>query len=360
VVLEALDLNSVLEQMGTAQNRLNIVILDACRNNPFARSFRSYSQGLAQVNAPAGTFIAYATAPGQTASDGKGQNGLYTQELLANMRAPGLPIEEVFKRVRVQVKQQSNGLQIPWDASSLEGSFYFVPGAATAGAQPPPVTSQPPVNTQPAYTQPTTATPAPTAARSTVNLNLIESNFQSNLLDEVIKDGESFLASQPDHGRVNLRVGQSYFLKNRYSEAVPYLERAFVAGESIILPLKRHRKSLGIYDALENGVISVTAAGLQMQFGDDTYALPFAQIERLEAQSDPVRGVLMYLKGAVTNKKGKTENKDYKLFAPTAGIVQMRDNAGNPIPVAVCQACESWTTEVVKFINRSRTATPAK
>ncbi|MBA3356119.1 MAG: caspase family protein [Pyrinomonadaceae bacterium] len=83
VVLEALDLSSVLEQMGQAQNRLNIVILDACRNNPFARSFRSYSQGLAQVNAPAGTFIAYATAPGQTASDGKGQNGLYTQELMA-------------------------------------------------------------------------------------------------------------------------------------------------------------------------------------------------------------------------------------------------------------------------------------
>jgi uncharacterized caspase-like protein len=72
VVLEALDLNSVLEQMGMAQNRLNIVILDACRNNPFTRSFRSGAQGLAQVNAPAGTFIAYATAPGQTASDGKG------------------------------------------------------------------------------------------------------------------------------------------------------------------------------------------------------------------------------------------------------------------------------------------------
>src|SRR5215213_9642289 len=155
VVLEALDLNSVLEQMGMAQNRLNIVILDACRNNPFTRSFRSGSQGLAQVNAPAGTFIAYATAPGQTASDGKGQNGLYTQELIANLRAPGLPIEEVFKRVRVQVKQKSNGVQIPWDASSLEGSFFFVPGAGGA-ATPPSVAgaTQPPVYTQPAVSQP--------------------------------------------------------------------------------------------------------------------------------------------------------------------------------------------------------------
>jgi hypothetical protein len=353
VVLEALDLNNVLEQMGMAQNRLNIVILDACRNNPFTRSFRSGAQGLAQVNAPAGTFIAYATAPGQTASDGKGQNGLYTQELLANLRTPGLPIEEVFKRVRVQVKQQSGGVQIPWDASSLEGSFYFVPGApgAATAAAAPPVTA-PPVYTQPAAP----VSSAPTATRSTVSLELIESNFQSNLLGEVIKDGESFLASQPDHGRVNLRVGQSYFLQNQYSQAMPYLERAFVAGESILLPVKRHRKTLGIYDALENGLINVTAGGLQMQFGGDTYTLPFAQIERLEAQSDPVRGMLLYLKGSVITKKGKTENKDYKLFAPTAIIVQTRDNAGNQIPVAVCQGCEPWTTEIVKFINRSKTA----
>ncbi len=356
VVLEGLDLNSVLEQMGMAQNRLNIVILDACRNNPFTRSFRSGSQGLAQVNAPAGTFIAYATAPGQTASDGKGQNGLYTQELMANLRSPGLPIEEVFKRVRVQVKQKSNGVQIPWDASSLEGSFYFVGGTPTdtsTATAPPPVTTQPPVSYQPATTTP----PVSTLTRSSgPSLELIESNFQSNLMDEVIKDGESFLSSQPDHARVNLRVGQAYFLKSQFQEAMRYMEKAFLAGESISLPLKRHRKAMGLFDALENGVINVTTAGLQMQFGSDTYQLPFAQIERLEAQADPVRGMLIYLKGGVVNKKGKTENKDYKLFAPSAGIVQARDAAGNQIPVAVCRGCESWTTEVVKFINRSKTA----
>ena len=117
---------------------------------------------------------------------------------------------------------------------------------------------------------------------------------------------------------------------------------------------------MGLFDSLENGVISVTPAGLQMQFGGDTYQLPFAQIERLEAQPDPVRGMLIYLKGGVINKKGKTENKDYKLFAPSAVIVQTRDTAGNQIPVAVCQGCESWTTEVVKFINRSKTSLPPK
>lgn len=364
LVLEGLDLNSILEQMGMAQNRLNIVILDACRNNPFTRSFRSGSQGLAQVNAPAGTFIAYATAPGQTASDGKGQNGLYTQELLANMRTPGLPIEEVFKRVRVGVKQQSGGVQVPWDASSLEGSFFFVPGAGGAAA-PPPVAAQP----QPSYTQPAVSQPVsqpvspPVSAPSRspgVSLELIESNFQSNLLDEVIKDGQNFLAAQPDNGRVNLRVGQSYFGKNMYGEAMPYLERAVVAGESFSFVVKRHRKSLGIFDDLENGSLGVTPAGLQMQFGDDAYQMPFAQIEQLVAQADPTRGMLIYLKGSVVNKKGKTEKKDYKLFAPSAGIVQMMNNAGQQIPVAVCRGCEPWTAAVVSFINRSKSSVPAK
>jgi hypothetical protein len=358
LVLEGLDLNSVLEQMGMAQNRLNIVILDACRNNPFVHSARGGPQGLAQVNAPAGTFIAYATAPGQTASDGKGQNGLYTQELLANMRAPGLPIEEVFKRVRVGVKQKSNGAQVPWDASSLEGSFSFVNG--TSATTTPASAFAPTV--QPAYTPPaTTPPPVSTPTRSTgVSLDLIESNFQSNLLDEVIKDGISLLASEPDNVRVNLRVGQSYFRKYQYAEAIPYLEKAFLAGESISLPVKRHRKALGLYDSLEDGSINVTPAGLQMQFGGDPITMPFAQIERLEAQPDPARGMLIYLKGTATNKKGKAENKDYKIFAPTATVVQRADNYGRAVPVAVCQSCESWTTEVVKFINRAKTATPVK
>jgi len=94
------DVSLVLGFMDDAQNGFNIVILDACRNNPFARSFRSASNGLAQVDAPTGTLIAYATAPGRVASDGTGQNGLYTSELLKQMRVPGLSATEMFMHVR--------------------------------------------------------------------------------------------------------------------------------------------------------------------------------------------------------------------------------------------------------------------
>jgi uncharacterized caspase-like protein len=99
--------------------------LDACRNNPFSRSFRSASDGLAQVDAPTGTLIAYATAPGRVASDGKGQNGLYTSELLKQMRVPGLSVTDMFMRVRAEVMKETGNKQVPWEASSLVGAFYF-------------------------------------------------------------------------------------------------------------------------------------------------------------------------------------------------------------------------------------------
>jgi len=124
------DVGLVLNYMDDAQNGLNIVILDACRNNPFARSFRSASEGLAQVDAPTGTLIAYATAPGRVAADGAGENGLYTSELLKAMRLPGLSATDMFMRVRAEVMKRTGNKQVPWEASSLVGSFYFS-GAAT-------------------------------------------------------------------------------------------------------------------------------------------------------------------------------------------------------------------------------------
>ncbi len=126
---QAVDLNLVLGLMDEAQNGLNIVILDACRNNPFTRSFRSAGSGLAQVDAPTGTLIAYATSPGRVASDGTGRNGLYTSELLSQMRVSGIGVEEMFKRVRAAVQRQTTGQQVPWESSSLVGNFAFSPSS---------------------------------------------------------------------------------------------------------------------------------------------------------------------------------------------------------------------------------------
>jgi formylglycine-generating enzyme required for sulfatase activity len=135
---QGVDANLALGLMDEANNGLNVVILDACRNNPFARSFRATTNGLAQVDAPTGMLIAYATAPGRVARDGTGRNGTYTAELLKQMRVPGLPVEEMFKRVRANVRQQTGGEQVPWEASSLVGDFYFnkATTASSASANP--------------------------------------------------------------------------------------------------------------------------------------------------------------------------------------------------------------------------------
>jgi len=119
----AVDVDLLLEQLSAARNRVNIVILDACRNNPFEQKLRGGSQGLAAVDAARGTLVAYATSPGSVAIDGQGQHGLYTEELLKALRQPGLKIEEVFKRVRIQVTQRSKGSQTPWESSSLTGDL---------------------------------------------------------------------------------------------------------------------------------------------------------------------------------------------------------------------------------------------
>ncbi|MDX1432155.1 MAG: caspase family protein [Gammaproteobacteria bacterium] len=134
VRLEAMDVDLVLGELEYAGNRLNIVILDACRNNPFERRFRGRSRGLAAIDAARGTLIAYATAPGSVAMDGDGSNGVYTEELLHALNEPGLEVEEVFKQVRIRVSKRTNNQQIPWESSSLTGEFVFHPGAPSSAA----------------------------------------------------------------------------------------------------------------------------------------------------------------------------------------------------------------------------------
>lgn len=115
----------VLSNMERSNSRMNIVILDACRNNPFPATSRSISSGLGEMKRARGSFIAYATSPGSVASDGSGRNGLYTQELLKALRKPGLSIEQVFKEVRMNVLRLSGDKQYTWDSSNIIGEFVF-------------------------------------------------------------------------------------------------------------------------------------------------------------------------------------------------------------------------------------------
>ncbi len=121
------EVGTLLGGISKAVNPLNVIILDACRDNPFGSLGGVDHKGLSQMDAPPGTLLAYATAPGNVASDGEGANGLYTEHLLKEIAVPDAKVEDVFKRVRLGVRRRSNGLQIPWESTSLEEDFYFVP-----------------------------------------------------------------------------------------------------------------------------------------------------------------------------------------------------------------------------------------
>lgn len=171
VEIEAVSADWVIEQMRFARNRLNFVILDACRNNPFARSFRSADSGLAKMDAPAGVLIAYSTAPGDVASDGSGRNSPYSAALATFIRSSDQPAELMFKQVRDSVRRETREQQTPWESSSLTGeNFYFTSrGTVVAAATPPTaaaagqVTRETP-QSQPAAQAPPSSVQPPVAA----------------------------------------------------------------------------------------------------------------------------------------------------------------------------------------------------
>ncbi len=139
-----INLNFLLNKMDAAKNELNIVILDACRNNPFARSWRNFRDvgeggGLAKITPPTGTIMLYATQPGNVASDGTGRNGLFTESLLEQIRKPGIELDAMIKQLARDVSEKSGKKQMPWKEGIVTGDFYFAGGgggSSSNSAQP--------------------------------------------------------------------------------------------------------------------------------------------------------------------------------------------------------------------------------
>src|ERR1700682_125762 len=135
IPLQAVRLNDILNTLTSVPSRMRILLLDACRNNPFPAINQSAGNGLAIVDAKTGapgTFLSFSTSPGAEAEDGSGADSPYTSALLLAAKEPGLSIEDTFKRVRVSVNKVTEGRQTPWDSSSLTDDFRFFPGSGAA------------------------------------------------------------------------------------------------------------------------------------------------------------------------------------------------------------------------------------
>lgn len=124
---QTVDVSELMRFMSESRGRSYLVILDACREDPFVGMYRPPAKGLSPFDAPSGSLLAYATAPGQLAFDGKGSNGLYTKHLVRELAAPDVSLEDAFKRVRLNVRMESEGRQIPWESTSLEQDVMLFP-----------------------------------------------------------------------------------------------------------------------------------------------------------------------------------------------------------------------------------------
>ncbi|MEM7109158.1 MAG: caspase family protein [Bacteroidota bacterium] len=128
ITKKCFDTGSIITRMNLMEVETSVIMLDACRSDPFKgldTRITDSTTGLTGTDAPPGTIVAFATAPGKTASDGTGRNGLYTQEILKHIYKPELKVEDLFKQVRVSVMNKSRNQQIPWETSSLVKDFYF-------------------------------------------------------------------------------------------------------------------------------------------------------------------------------------------------------------------------------------------
>jgi carboxyl-terminal processing protease len=136
VEIESIAADDVMTQMQSAGNAVNLVFLDACRNNPLARTSRSATRGLARLDAPRGSFVGYSTAPGDVAADGDGANSPYALALVQELKTPGISIEEAHRNVRAKVLAESGNKQTPWDSSSLTGPVVLAAKIAAPAPQP--------------------------------------------------------------------------------------------------------------------------------------------------------------------------------------------------------------------------------
>ncbi len=144
---QALELEAVTEQIQQVA-RFSLIILDACRDNPFrqrwpAASRSAAGQGLARISPAVGTLVVFSTAPGAVAEDGRGRNSPFTAALLRHLPTPGLEVRPLFAEVRRSVREATGGAQVPWEESSLEGSFYFRAASPAAPPAPPPQAAAP-------------------------------------------------------------------------------------------------------------------------------------------------------------------------------------------------------------------------
>jgi hypothetical protein len=286
----SLNAQEVLDKMRRAGNRLNLVFLDACRDNPFPRSTRSATPGLARMDATLGMLIAYATSPGAVAEDGRSSNSPFTKHLASQLREPGLRIEDVLKRVRTAVREETKGRQITWDNSALEGDFYFIPAGSVAQ----PMTGSAPVRVA-------TAAPAGTERSRTPDPSilaleqLIDQRFKPLLMAD-LKPGDRFYVD-PHWTSVTFQQGVGV-VKNPLEDAkgkiITYQSRSTIQEMVWGKPEPRIQLTFSMPDGITFPQVISPYASEPERKQKDSLDSKFIALGRIEAMKQSLVGQTVY------------------------------------------------------------------
>jgi hypothetical protein len=294
----------VQERIEKAGARVILVVLDACRNNPF-QATRSAGGGLAAMGSGKGTLIAFATAPGKTADDNpNGANGLFTSHLITALREPGLSLDQVFNRVRERVYTESKGRQVPWTVSSVIGDVYLRPGQAAAVQQPPPV--NPLTRIAPAVD----AGPPAAPATRTVDTSAGSAALERGDFEGAIRNAQEALRADPQNKDALHLLASGYYRTQRWDVFVPTARQALNAGDTLQFLLGHHHTLTGVHAS----VLTVTKdqiqfKSLQGNCNQPPISVPVKSLQNAQAVNSVQGEVFLNVK--MLDEKNKARNFNF-------------------------------------------------
>jgi len=300
----------VQERLERAGARVILVVLDACRNNPF-QSTRSAGGGLAAMGSGKGTLIAFATAPGKTADDNpNGSNGLFTSHLITALREPGLSLDQVFNRVRERVYTDSKGRQVPWTVSSVIGDVYLRPGQAAAVQQAAPV-QQTPVNplTRVAAAA-TESAPPPAPIARTVDLAAGNAALERGDFEGAIQQAQQALRADPQNKDALHLLSSGYYRTQRWDLFVSTGRQALQAGDTMQFLLGHHHTLTGVHAS----VLTVTKdkvefKSLQGNCNQPPISVPIKNLQNAQAINSAQGEIFLNVK--MLDEKNKVRNFNF-------------------------------------------------
>jgi hypothetical protein len=344
----------VQERIEKAGARVTLVVLDACRNNPFAAT-RSTSGGLAAMGTGKGTLIAFATAPGKTADDNpKGNNGLFTTHLITALQEPGLTLDQVFNRVRERVHNASGGRQVPWTVSSVIGDIYLRPGAGgqAAPAAEPVAATPPPVQNPLARIMANSVAPGnaapPAPAASVPDIAAGKAAYERGDMQQATSIAQEILRIEPNHKDALIVLSYVYFRNGQWDLFVPTSVQALRAGAVLPFAVGHHHTLTGAHGA------SLTVSREQIQFqnvgGNCTsknISVPLRNL--VSAQPTSSNQGIPFLNLKLTDEKGKVQN--FNFVDPTTQVQPNPD--GLPILVSPPRAPQ-LVQAIAAILNQAR------